>query len=164
MISRWQSQDAVCAGVAAPRLPKTSVPSRGYSVSYTVFPLKFAFFHLSQFLLASQSKPVLERLRVYLCFHIYRFAYLRKVSRKFPYLELETRKFREEGGSVSFELLGWCSVLVLTGCIWFSSDIFFPFWTAHLSYYGSSIQTVFLVQETSAAFVWLLLQKPLWVL
>lgn len=125
-----------CAGLAAPRLPKTSVPSRGRSASYTVFPLKFAFFRLSQFLLAPQSKPVLERLRVYLFFQIYRFAYLRKVSRKFPYLELEMRKFREEGRSVSFELLDWRSALVLVvpGLALIYS---LPFWTAYPSFHGS---------------------------
>lgn len=94
------------------------------------------FFRLSQFLLAPQSKPVLERLRVYLFFQIYRFAYLRKVSRKFPYLELEMRKFREEGRSVSFELLDWRSALVLVvpGLALIYS---LPFWTAYPSFHGS---------------------------
>lgn len=77
---------------------------------------------------------MLERLRVYLCFQIYRFTYLRKVSRKFPYLELETGSSGSKGGSVSFELLGSALVLGVSGLALIYSLLF---WTAHPRYNGS---------------------------
>lgn len=95
MFLSWEDQDNGFWHVSQlPDCPETSLPSRGLSVPHHL-PTQIGLF--VQFLLASQSQPVLKWLRVSLHFQIYKFTYLKKVPRKFLYLELAPGRFREEG-------------------------------------------------------------------